>query len=225
APVPVVDGFEEAQRSRHAHRAPADDGVIERERAPVVAEKALRCRGEGRRFAAVERDGTSARRVVIEQESAAADAVVAAQLVLGLVEPQSSGLGGGAFLLYHDAASGHAVAFDGRETAPFAATPQRFLGDDGRPLAFDDAVVGGRSVGVPGTLRLLEAVHRRYGRLAWSRLFASAIELATRGFPVSPRLHALIVADAHFLQPRAREYFLTPDGTPLAVGHMLTNPA
>ena len=168
---------------------------------------------------------TAAAYRILKAGGSAADAVVAAQLVLGLVEPQSSGLGGGAFLLYHDAASGHAVAFDGRETAPFAATPQRFLGDDGRPLAFDDAVVGGRSVGVPGTLRLLEAVHHRYGRLAWSRLFASAIELATRGFPVSPRLHALIVADAHFLQPRAREYFLTPDGTPLAVGHMLTNPA
>ena len=145
--------------------------------------------------------------------------------MLGLVEPQSSGLGGGAFLLYHDAASGHAVAFDGRETAPLAATPRRFLDASGQPLEFYDAVVGGRSVGVPGTMRLLEAVHRRYGRLPWPRLFGSAIELATHGFPVSPRLHALIAEETHFVQGRAREYFLAPNGSALPVGYALKNPA
>ena len=92
----------------------------------------------------------------------AIDATIAVQLVLGLVEPQSSGLGGGAFLLYHDARSRQLIAYDGRETAPAAATPGRFLGADGKPLAFYDAVVGGRSVGVPGTVKLLETVHRRH---------------------------------------------------------------
>ncbi len=145
--------------------------------------------------------------------------------MLGLVEPQSSGLGGGAFLLYHDAASGRAVAFDGRETAPRAATPRRFLDANGHPLEFYDAVVGGRSVGVPGTARLLEAVHRRYGRLPWRELFASAIDLATHGFPVSPRLHGLIAEETHFVQARARGYFLAADGTALPVGYLLKNPA
>jgi gamma-glutamyltranspeptidase/glutathione hydrolase len=168
---------------------------------------------------------TAAAYRTLKAGGSAADAVVAAQLVLGLVEPQSSGLGGGAFLLYHDASSGRAVAFDGRETAPRAATPRRFLDAAGRPLAFDDAVVGGRSVGVPGTLRLLEAVHRRYGRLPWPQLFASAIELATRGFPISPRLHALIAGEGRFVQARARAYFLAPDGSALPTGYVLANPA
>ncbi|HEX8739669.1 MAG TPA: gamma-glutamyltransferase family protein [Casimicrobiaceae bacterium] len=162
---------------------------------------------------------------ILAKGGSAADAVVAAQLVLGLVEPQSSGLGGGAFLLYHDAASGRAVAFDGRETAPLAATSQRFLDANGHPLEFYDAVVGGRSVGVPGTLRLLEAVHRRYGRLPWHALFASAIDLATHGFAVSPRLHGLIAEETHFVQARARGYFLAADGTPRPVGYVLKNPA
>lgn len=145
--------------------------------------------------------------------------------MLGLVEPQSSGLGGGAFLLYHDAGSGRAVAFDGRETAPLAATPQRFLDANGHPLEFYDAVVGGRSVGVPGTLRLLEVVHKRYGRLPWRELFGSAIDLATNGFPVSPRLHGLIAEETHFIQARARGYFLAADGTARPVGYVLKNPA
>ncbi|MGH8801251.1 MAG: gamma-glutamyltransferase family protein, partial [Casimicrobiaceae bacterium] len=168
---------------------------------------------------------TAAGYEILKAGGSAADAVVAVQLVLGLVEPQSSGLGGGAFLLYHDAASGRAVAFDGRETAPLAATPERFLDATGRPLAFYDAVVGGRSVGVPGTPRLLEAVHRRYGRLPWARLFAPAIELATRGFAVSPRLHGLIAAETHFVQARARAYFLAPDGGAPPVGFVMKNPA
>ena len=142
----------------------------------------------------------------------AIDAAIAVQLVLGLVEPQSSGLGGGAFLLYHDAKTGRLVAYDGRETAPAAARPDRFLDADGKPLAFYDAVVGGRSVGVPGTVKLLETVHRRHGRLPWPRLFRRAIALAEDGFPISPRLHALTAAETHWSQPRARDYFLTADG-------------
>jgi gamma-glutamyltranspeptidase/glutathione hydrolase len=154
----------------------------------------------------------------------AIDAAIAVQLVLGLVEPQSSGLGGGAFLLYHDARHRRLVAYDGRETAPAAAKADRFLGDDGKPLAYLDAVVGGRSVGVPGTVRLLETVHHRHGRLAWRRLFRSAISLAERGFPVSPRLHGEIAAQARWPQQRARDYFLLPDGTPRPVGFLLRNP-
>jgi gamma-glutamyltranspeptidase / glutathione hydrolase len=162
---------------------------------------------------------------ILREGGNAADAAVAAQLVLGLVEPQSSGLGGGAFLLYRDAKEGRLVAYDGRETAPAAARPDRFLDADGRPLAFYDAVIGGRSVGVPGTMRLLETVHRRHGRLPWKRLFEPAIALAERGFAISPRLHALLAAEKHWVQPRARAYFLTADGAPRPVGALLKNPA
>ena len=162
---------------------------------------------------------------ILREGGNAADAAVAAQLVLGLVEPQSSGLGGGAFLLYRDAKAGRLVAYDGRETAPAAATPDRFLGADGKPLAFYDAVIGGRSVGVPGTMRLLEKVQRRHGRLPWKRLFEPAIALAERGFAISPRLHALLAAEKHWVQPRARAYFLTADGAPRPVGALLKNPA
>jgi gamma-glutamyltranspeptidase / glutathione hydrolase len=155
----------------------------------------------------------------------AIDAAIAVQLVLGLVEPQSSGLGGGAFLLYHEARRGRLFAYDGRETAPAAARPDRFLGADGRPLAFLDAVVGGRSVGVPGTVRLLETVHREHGRLPWSRLFAAAIALADDGFPVSPRLANEIAAASNWPQARARDYFHLRDGAPLPAGTFLRNPA
>jgi gamma-glutamyltranspeptidase / glutathione hydrolase len=155
----------------------------------------------------------------------AIDAMIAVQLVLGLVEPQSSGLGGGAFLLYHDARTRRLIAYDGRETAPASATADRFLAADGTPLAFHDAVVGGRSVGVPGTVRLLEMVHRRHGRLPWPRLFRPAIALAENGFAISPRLHAEISAETHWVQARARDYFLTAEGTPRPVGSRLRNPA
>jgi gamma-glutamyltranspeptidase / glutathione hydrolase len=155
----------------------------------------------------------------------AIDAMVAVQLVLGLVEPQSSGLGGGAFLLYHDARTKRLVAYDGRETAPAAAKPDRFLGADGQPLAFYDAVIGGRSVGVPGTVALLEMVHRNHGRLPWPRLFRRAIALAERGFPISPRLHALVAAETHWSQARARDYFVASDGNARPIGFPLRNPA
>jgi gamma-glutamyltranspeptidase/glutathione hydrolase len=154
----------------------------------------------------------------------AVDAAIAAQLVLGLVEPQSSGLGGGAFMLVHAARPRRLVAYDGRETAPAAATPDRFLDRDGKPLDFDDAAVGGRAVGVPGTVRLLEVAHRGHGRLPWPALFAPAIELALHGFAVSPRLHAMLAAEKH-LQPRARAYFLDAAGEPRAAGAILRNPA
>ena len=154
----------------------------------------------------------------------AVDAAIAVQLVLNLVEPQSSGIGGGAFMLVHDARRNRLFAFDGRETAPAAAAPDRFLDAKGRPIEFRDAVVGGRSVGVPGVVALLEAAHRRHGKLPWARLFEPAIALAKQGFAVSPRLHALLVTEGRMRQPRAHDYFFDADGKPLAVGAIRRNP-
>ncbi|MEL6465994.1 MAG: gamma-glutamyltransferase [Pseudomonadota bacterium] len=155
----------------------------------------------------------------------AADALVAVQVVLGLVEPQSSGLGGGAFLVWYDAATQELTTLDGRETAPLAATPGLFQTEDGEPMGFFDAVVGGRSVGTPGTPALLQEVHTRWGNLAWPRLFDAAIGLADDGFEVSPRLAGLIERDAERLGtfPATSDYFL-PGGTPLAMGTVLKNP-
>ena len=155
----------------------------------------------------------------------AADAMVAVQAVLGLVEPQSSGLGGGAFLVWYDAGTGAVTTLDGRETAPLAATPRLFLNDAGEPLGFFEAVVGGRSVGVPGTPALLEAAHRRWGRANWAGLFAEAIDLAENGFAVSPRLAASVARDAERLasHPVTAGYFL-PGGVPVAEGAVLRNP-
>jgi gamma-glutamyltranspeptidase/glutathione hydrolase len=163
---------------------------------------------------------------ILRDGGSAIDAAVATQLVLGLVEPQSSGIGGGAFLLRYDAGSREVTAFDGRETAPMAATQALFLKDDGTPMGFWDAVVGGRSVGVPGTLAMLEKAHERHGELPWARLFEPAIRLAREGFEVTPRLHALIARD-RFLKTYApaRDYFYTDDGDALPVGHRLKNPA
>jgi gamma-glutamyltranspeptidase/glutathione hydrolase len=162
---------------------------------------------------------------MLKQGGTAVDAAVAAQMVLNLVEPQSSGIGGGAFMLFHNGHNGLLTAYDGRETAPAAATPERFLDKDGKPLKFYDAVVGGKSVGAPGTLRLLELAHRQYGKLPWAKLFEPAIALAEQGFAVSPRLHVLIAGDKYLTQDRAKAYFYNPDGTPLAVGRTLKNPA
>ncbi|MCS6854861.1 MAG: gamma-glutamyltransferase [Elioraea sp.] len=166
-------------------------------------------------------------RAVLRRGGAAIDAAIAVQAVLGLVEPQSSGIGGGAFLLHWDATARALTAWDGRETAPRAAGPDLFLRPDGSTMGFHEAAVGGRAVGVPGVVAMLEAVHRRHGRLAWDALFAPAIALAEEGFPVSPRLAAAIAADRERLarDPAARAYFLLPDGSPLPAGHRLRNPA
>lgn len=163
---------------------------------------------------------------VLREGGTALDAAIAAQLVLALVEPQSSGLGGGAFLVHWD---GREVqAWDGRETAPAAVDEQLFLGPGGQPVGFDVAVKGGRAVGVPGAIRMLEAAHRAHGKLAWRRLFEPAIALAEQGFPVGRRLAGLLrSADALPLKADAlaRDYFFHPDGTPLAQGERLRNPA
>ncbi|MDB5892665.1 MAG: gamma-glutamyltransferase [Rhodoferax sp.] len=153
----------------------------------------------------------------------AIDAAVAVQMALALVEPQSSGIGGGAFLLYHDGRV--TEAFDGRETAPAAASEDLFLRSDGKPMARRQAIVGGRSVGVPGAVAMLEAVHRRHGRLPWDTLFQPAIRLAEQGFEVSPRMHALLGADRDLAgDPTAARYFLDATGQPWPVGHLLRNP-
>lgn len=163
-------------------------------------------------------------RDILRRGGNAIDAAIAVQLVLGLVEPQSSGIGGGAFLVYYDRQTKQVHTYDGRETAPAAAKPDRFLGKDGKPLQFYDAVVGGKSVGVPGTVRMLELAHQKHGKLPWAQLFQPAIRLAEQGFPISPRLHTLLSKE-QFL-PRfepARSYFYQPDGKPKPVGTQLVN--
>lgn len=169
---------------------------------------------------------TEAGAKILKAGGSAADAMVAVQAVLGLVEPQSSGLGGGAFLVWYDAKAGQVTTLDGRETAPLAARPELFLDSEGKPLKFFDAVVGGLSVGTPGTPRLMEAAHRRWGRLAWSSLFDQAIGLAENGFEVSPRLAGLVAGDSERLGrfPATAAYFL-PGGKPLQAGELLKNPA
>ncbi len=161
---------------------------------------------------------------ILKAGGSAVDAAIAVQMVLNLVEPQSSGLGGGALLLHFD---GQQVeAFDGRETAPMAATPALFLDAGGKPVSFGQAAIGGRAVGVPGTLRMLEMAHRQHGRLPWAQLFAPAIALAQNGFRLGARLHALLKADPYLRgDPVALAYFYQPDGSPHEVGHLLRNPA
>jgi gamma-glutamyltranspeptidase/glutathione hydrolase len=155
----------------------------------------------------------------------AIDAMVAVQTVLGLVEPQSSGLGGGAFAVYYDAKQQKLTSFDARETAPLAATPSLFM-DNGEPLSFYDAVVGGRSVGTPGTVKLLDTLHATYGSQDWASLLQPAQQLAKQGFSVSPRLASSIEADQERLSRYSgtRDYFFTPDGSPLSAGALLKNP-
>ncbi len=165
-------------------------------------------------------------RAMLDAGGSAADALVAVQTVLGLVEPQSSGLGGGAFLVWYDAVTGQTETYDGRETAPKAATGDLFIGADGKPLEFFQAVVGGRSVGAPGVTRLMEMAHSRHGRLDWPQLFQPAISLARDGFAVSPRLAALVEQDRQRLaaEPTTRDYFF-PGGVALKAGDLLRNDA
>ncbi|WP_306714557.1 gamma-glutamyltransferase [Burkholderia dolosa] len=154
----------------------------------------------------------------------AVDAAIATQMVLTLVEPQSSGIGGGAFMLYFDGKT--TQAYDGRETAPAAATERLFYGPTGQPMRFYEGAIGGRSVGTPGVLRMLDAAHRAHGKLPWRRLFQPAIRLAERGFTISPRLATLIANDKYLMNdPAARAYFYDKDGTPKAAGTVLKNPA
>jgi len=166
---------------------------------------------------------TEAGRQILQAGGSAVDAAIAVQMVLTLVEPQSSGIGGGAFLMHFDGKD--TQAFDGRETAPAGATPSLFLDGGGQPMAFIDAVVGGRAVGVPGTVRMLALAHRQHGKLPWAALFKPAIALATAGFKVSPRMATLLASEQHlFKDPVAAAYFLDPRGKSWEAGHLLRNP-
>ncbi|MCR6555911.1 gamma-glutamyltransferase family protein, partial [Aeromonas sp. CPF2-S1] len=160
---------------------------------------------------------------IIKAGGSAVDAAIAVQLVLTLVEPQSSGIGGGSLMLVWDGKQ--VAAVDGRETAPAAATDQLFM-KEGKPMAFYEGVVGGRSVGAPGTVRALALAHERYGKLPWATLFEPAITLAEQGFVISPRLATLLAKDPYLAgDPDARAYFYQADGTPKTAGTRLTNPA
>ncbi|MDZ7938630.1 MAG: gamma-glutamyltransferase family protein [Rhodoferax sp.] len=160
---------------------------------------------------------------VLRAGGSAIDAAIAVQMVLALVEPQSSGLGGGAFLVHFDGKT--TEAFDGRETAPAGATPQLFLDANGKPMPFKEAVIGGRSVGVPGAVAMLALAHQQHGRLPWAPLFAPAIRLATEGFAVSPRMASLLTDEQDLRKdPVAAAYFYDANGKPWPAGHVLRNP-
>ncbi|MBF6041342.1 gamma-glutamyltransferase [Pseudomonas sp. P154a] len=198
---------------------------------PVAPESAsgyrtdLQTRHASRHMAAAANPlAAEAGRAMLRQGGSAIDAAIAMQAVLTLVEPQSSGIGGGALIVLWD---GKAVrTFDGRETAPAGATEKLFLKSDGTPMAFTPAQIGGRSVGTPGVLRALELAHRKHGRLPWAKLFEPAIKLAEQGFAISPRLHLLIASDSSMRSsPDMVAYFLNADGSPKAAGTLLKNPA
>ncbi|MFY8349479.1 gamma-glutamyltransferase [Pseudoalteromonas sp. SSM20] len=163
---------------------------------------------------------------VLAKGGSAVDAAIAVQLVLTLVEPQSSGIGGGLFLMHFDKSQQHLTSFDGRETAPAKATESLFLDDKGKPIRWIEAVVGGRSVGVPGALAALNQAHSRYGKLAWSELFVDAIKLSENGFIVSPRLEKLVslkINPGVSLIDKTKAYFM-PNGKPLKAGTVKKNP-
>lgn len=187
---------------------------------PVVADEAL--------VVSAHPLATRAGMTMLEHNGNALDAAIAVQAMLTLVEPQSSGIGGGAFLLYWDARRQQLLAYDGRETAPSGVTPALFLNEEGTPMPWQQALVGGRSVGTPGVLRMLELAHQRHGLLAWEAPFAPAIKQAREGFEVGPRLHRLIASSINPGLGRydeARRYFFTPEGKPLPVGTILRNSA
>jgi gamma-glutamyltranspeptidase/glutathione hydrolase len=164
---------------------------------------------------------------ILRQGGNAADAALATMLALTVVEPQSSGIGGGGFLLYHEAEDGDLTSFDGRETAPAAATPAYFLDRAGNPRPHNEAVPGGLSVGVPGNIRLMEMAHERHGRIAWARLFAPAIRLAREGFAVTPRMHRSLASQGSLasLTAEGRALYYRADGQPMPVGTIIRNPA
>jgi gamma-glutamyltranspeptidase/glutathione hydrolase len=162
---------------------------------------------------------------MLRKGGSAIDAGIATQMVLTLVEPQSSGIGGGAFMLYWDAAPETLTSYDGRETAPAGATPALFLDENGKPLPRDAAMHSGLSIGVPGVLAALELVHNEYGKLPWAELFQPAIKLARDGFAVSPRLAKMLSqTDPQSFAPSARAYFFDAEGRPRPTSYKLKNP-
>lgn len=196
------------------------------ERAPEIATGYADKQGytaEKYMVAAANPHATDAGYQMLKAGGSAIDAAIATQLVLTLVEPQSSGIGGGAFLMYFD---GKKVrAYDGRETAPMAATEKLFQDADGKAVSRETGIVGGRSTGAPGVLRMLEMAHKQHGKLPWAKLFEPAIRLASGGFAVSPRLHALLSYDKYLARdPVAAAYFYDGNKKPWPVGHVLKNP-
>ncbi len=207
----ALAGFVSAEEFRPAPEAAS--GV--REKTLVTAKRHM--------VVAAEPLAAEAGRAILRKGGSAIDAAIATEMVLGLVEPQSSGIGGGAFLTYWDAKSRALTTFDGRETAPAAAKPDRFL-RDGKPMPFKDAVLSGLSVGVPGILRALYVAHQKFGRLPWEALFEPAIKLAEEGFPVSPRLAVLLRDDdPESFAPEARAYFYDGGTKPRTEGETQKN--
>lgn len=168
----------------------------------------------------------AAGRTILAEGGSATDAAIAIAIALTVVEPQSSGIGGGGFLVHHEAKSGRLTSFDGRETAPMAATPSLFLGADGRPLSIMEAVPGGKSVGVPGNIRMFALAHARHGKLPWAKLFEPAIALARDGFEVTPRLHDFLISRSAGAGMTAfgKRLLFEADGRPKPVGARITNP-
>jgi gamma-glutamyltranspeptidase/glutathione hydrolase len=186
-------------------------------RAAVVAERHM--------VSAANPIAAEAGRQILRQGGSAVDAAIAMQMVLTLVEPQSSGIGGGAFLVHYAADGRKIESYDGREAAPAAARPDMFLDADGKPMPFAQAAMGGHAVGVPGLLRMLQIAHDDHGRLPWARLFEPAMRLATDGFALSPRLHQLVSGTPQLKEfPGTRAYFFDAEGNPKPVGTRLANP-
>lgn len=208
----------------HGAAAQQDSPPGEPEAATGFTNKPL-VRGTGHMVVAAHPLAAQAGREILRRGGSAIDAAIAIQMMLNLVEPQSSGIGGGAFILHWDAKTRTLTTYDGRETAPKAARPNRFLGADGTPIKFGLARRSGLSVGVPGVLRVLEQAHRDHGKLQWRTLFEPAIRYAEHGFAVSPRLNKLLrrVGPHHF-DPSARAYFFDPSGEPRPAGYRLKNP-
>ena len=197
-----------------------EDTVSVAEKSAVTAEQFM--------VAAANPHASQAGYDVLKRGGNAIDAMVAVQFMLNLVEPQSSGIGGGAFLLYFDAEAGALTTFDGREKAPMAAGPDYFLQADGEPMGWWDAVIGGRSVGVPGTLKLLHDVHSQHGSLPWAELLQPTIDLARGGFEISKRMAGSIKSAQERSLDKfeaTRNYFFNADGTPKEAGTLLQNPA
>ncbi len=181
--------------------------------------------GRGHMVSTANPHASRAALAMLDKGGSAVDAAIAAQLMLTLVEPQSSGIGGGAFLMHWDEEARKVVAYDGREKAPMAATPALFLKQSGDPMGFMEAVVGGRAVGVPGVLAMLKLAHDDHGRLAWKDLFAPAIGLAENGFDVSPRLHGMIARMKKLSAHASTRDLYFKDGKTLPVGHLFKNTA
>jgi gamma-glutamyltranspeptidase/glutathione hydrolase len=198
--------------------------AVEAPRAVSIVPDSQPVKAERHMIVAAHPLAAEAGREMLRAGGAAVDAAIAAQMVLTLVEPQSSGIGGGGFLLHFNAKTGDIAAYDGRETAPAGAHPYMFLDGRGNEKAFLDAALGGQSVGVPGLLGMLEMAHREHGRLPWKDLFEPAIRLAEKGFPVSPRLGAAIAGNEQLTAfPETAAYFLADDGKPKAAGTTLVN--